>query len=302
MNAAGVDGTSNGAVPAASPAPEARAPHRQCIGCGYDVVGLPLNGPCTECGRPVRETVDRFMLRSEPTAAASIRRARIGFYGMLGVLVSLVTLIVLAIFSASSQTPTIDRLIQQIGPETLVLTISTCATLAAAMITSGLCMTRTTRRLRPVALGLTPLILAFPWIVNLTTPRVTSEHIAVACFSMMMVAIGTLAAIFVRAVRSTALSCDDFKFLTLARRWSWVIIAWIALAAAPIAALIWLMFLTRDEADMNIMIWLSRVIQFYFVLVALPLSLIALLTALLLTFRTLRVAKVELAASQGDAA
>ncbi|MBX3359492.1 MAG: hypothetical protein KF745_13815 [Phycisphaeraceae bacterium] len=36
---------------------------RSCIGCGYDLVGLPVGGVCPECGRPVADSLRGILLQ-----------------------------------------------------------------------------------------------------------------------------------------------------------------------------------------------------------------------------------------------
>lgn len=41
------------------------APSRECVGCGFDVVGLALHAKCPECELPVRKTCERGLLRED---------------------------------------------------------------------------------------------------------------------------------------------------------------------------------------------------------------------------------------------
>jgi len=41
------------------------APSRECVGCGFDVVGRRVDAKCPECELPVRKTCGRWMLRED---------------------------------------------------------------------------------------------------------------------------------------------------------------------------------------------------------------------------------------------
>jgi len=56
-----VSGGGEGAPAAVVPV----APSRECVGCGFDVVGLGLHAMCPECELPVRKTCGRWMLRED---------------------------------------------------------------------------------------------------------------------------------------------------------------------------------------------------------------------------------------------
>ena len=79
---------------AASPTPV--APSRQCVGCGFDVMGIAMDGVCSECQKPVRETVLRPMLRDNP------RWARWVQLGAWMVLTDLALTIILAALNAAT--------------------------------------------------------------------------------------------------------------------------------------------------------------------------------------------------------
>lgn len=302
MNAAGVDGASDGAVPAVPVTPEARAPHRQCIGCGYDVVGLPVDGPCTECGRPVRETVDRFMLRSEPTAAAGVRRARIGFYGILAVLSVLIALLAIAIVSLVVPQVEVGQFVDKIGPERIAVTLCTITAISMGLVTGGLCIAPRARRLGRVAVGLVMPILAFPWTMTIAGEFAVPDNVRASLVGVGLLALGGMALVFARAVRTTTLACDDFLFCQRVRRWTWVIGAWALLVAFPGATLIGGLVISNTYlGDANLR-WLELAFRFYSLGVMLPLTVISIATALLLTMRVLKVAKTELGSARKESA
>jgi len=54
--------------------------HRTCIGCGYDVVGLPVDGVCPECGKAVAITRARPLIRDLGDAGLTLH---LGVKGMM---------------------------------------------------------------------------------------------------------------------------------------------------------------------------------------------------------------------------
>lgn len=82
------------ALPATSSAPV--APSRQCVGCGFDVMGIAMDGVCSECQKPVRETVDRRLLRESPKRCRSaVAGASILIFGISSVVLTVVTSVAL---------------------------------------------------------------------------------------------------------------------------------------------------------------------------------------------------------------
>lgn len=78
---------------AASPTPV--APSRQCVGCGFDVMGIAMDGVCSECQKPVRETVLRSMLReSRRSSRRVVLGSRLLFFALMSLMLLLLMLAV----------------------------------------------------------------------------------------------------------------------------------------------------------------------------------------------------------------
>lgn len=191
------------------------APSRQCIGCGFDVIGIAMDGMCSECQRPVRETVNRPMLRRYPG------RARWVQLGAWLILADLALTIILAALNAATSLGVLHP-----GPllyhkwTNWATTLTFCAISIVAMALLAIASrARRTWLIAGFAAGLLPPIVALTneWLT--ASPAIPGIRIWIMTINIVnILTVSTTYFIYAHATRRCSRLCDDFVLHVHARR------------------------------------------------------------------------------------
>jgi hypothetical protein len=215
-------------APLDAPVPE-REPvsgHRECMGCGFDLVGLKRSAKCPECERPVARTLDVPLLRERAGAA---RRALTGLWIVTGTCIAgpgvVMSLALLANFFSLSWA--IEWLMEYVLPWAALAALLTGSWLVA------LAMPRRTPARRwclagawvwVVVIGLTISVLAMDAMLqqSWSSPAHSAARLLIAlqwCASALCVLLGAQALLLPMACGAVARHIDRYHLRTQTRRY-----------------------------------------------------------------------------------
>lgn len=107
-----------------------------CVECAYDLVGLPQEGVCPECGKPVLHSTRRGLLRHEPISwldpvvrGASLRlhAVRVGLFAVLAGVALVAVAVVLDALGVAIASPEVERSVGNVFAMTVIGVIAVAA-------------------------------------------------------------------------------------------------------------------------------------------------------------------------------
>jgi hypothetical protein len=273
------------------------APHRRCITCGFDVVGLPLTSGCPECQHPIAATVKRRMLRN----CQNLRRlVQIGWWCWWGTIAA-VALFLIALAGSFLPRGPVSAFFQTHGghfiafPSAVVIFVCMGSFSIACFCAAAASHHKTNRCL---GLLLSVAVLSITSIVSefVTLPFVVSS--LVFCGFVL-----TLGGLFICSAASASAAllqtdlADQDRRARLVRILAW---AWLLAVAVPLVAHSGFMLVSTDVLGRSALESYRMTVlfrQFWSLFVALPLSLCVPIALWWLTFRALRAAGDEVRAT-----
>lgn len=271
------------------------APSRECIGCGFDVVGLGLHAMCPECELPVRKTCERWMLRED--VGRGRRFVWSAWFVLAGVVLPVV-LIGFMIFADifGSQWPWLYDLKYMMNPLAFALiffwTVSTCFASSLMLLASAarapwwVC-----------AGGMLGALLPVIWF-SISESGIRSSQYGSTFRStgsiMLGVAIVLFSMAFARSLRGVAGACDRYSAIASTKRMYWVTKFWCGFGVVPTFGGLLLMGAVSYFGFSSAIFVVGRPLLLFSVMVLLPATVAIVVYAIVNWVRVLRAVRREM--------
>jgi hypothetical protein len=274
------------------------APHRRCVTCGFDVVGLPLTSGCPECQHPIAATVKRRMLRD----SQNLRRlVQIGWWcwwtGIGATITTILVFIAQEVVLKARNTAFIDAddldVVAIVATTLSEVSIGVVALAGYWMVGAG--------RLKTLTCSAMMLVIV---VVNLfflfSNSTALPKSIGLLCHSLITLA---LCGLYVHAAYASGEVLQLADRVEMRGKVRFVrIVAWASLLCVglPVAAndvLVYFVTIDRKSDAVALYKAIRPLVEVWSLAVFAPLTIIALVTMYWLTFRALRAAGDEVRAT-----